>query len=95
MGTIYVSNPDYVLREIAGECVLVPVGEACIVTNGIISLNDTSSFLWKCFQTPKTIEEAIAQAKEIYEDPEGVMEAQIKGCVEQYAELGILKKEQA
>ena len=48
----YQNNPNYILREIENECVLVPVDESCIVTNGIISLNDTSAFLWKCFQTP-------------------------------------------
>lgn len=94
MGVRYVCNADYILREMAGECVLVPVGEACIVTNGIISMNETSSFLWKSFQTPRTIGEVIAEAREIYEDSDGIMEKHITECVEQYTQLGFFKKEE-
>lgn len=43
----YQNNPNYILREIEDECVLVPVDDSCIITNGIITLNDTSAFLWK------------------------------------------------
>ena len=56
------ANPDFILREIAGEAVLIPVGEAGIFENSLISLNDTCSFLWKLFQTPRTAEDVIAQA---------------------------------
>lgn len=86
----YQNNPNYILREIAGECVLVPVGEECIISNGIISLNDTSAFLWKCFQEPKTIAEAVAEARAEYEDPNEELEKHINGYVEQYIQLKLM-----
>ena len=88
----YQNNPNYILREIEGECVLVPIDEGCIVSNGIISLNDTSAFLWKCFQTPKTVAEAIAEAKAEYEDPNNELEVHINGYVQQYLELRLMEE---
>ena len=35
------ANPDFLLREVAGEAVLIPVGEAGVFENSVISLNDT------------------------------------------------------
>ena len=89
----YRINPDFILREIAGEAVLIPVGEAGIFENSLISLNDTCSFLWKLFQTPRTAEDVIAQAKEEYEDPEGEMEQGIYSFIEDYVKYGLLKEE--
>ena len=86
----YQNSPYYILREIEEECVLIPIDEACVITNGIISLNDTSAFLWKCFETPKTIAEAIAEAKAEYEDPNNELELHINGYVKQYVELKLM-----
>lgn len=86
----YQNSPNYILREIADECVLVPIDEGCVISNGIISLNDTSAFLWKSFQEPKTIEEVIEAAKAEYEDPNGEMEMHIRGYVNQYLELKLM-----
>ena len=35
------------LREVAGEAVVVPTGEAPLNFQGIISLNETGALLWK------------------------------------------------
>ena len=88
----YQNNPNYILREIEDECVLVPVDESCIITNGIISLNDTSAFLWKQFQTPKTVAEVIEAAKAEYADPNNELEIHIKGYVNQYVQLKLMEE---
>ena len=88
----YVNDPNYILREMEGECVLVPIDDACIISNGIISLNDTSAFLWISFQEPKTIEEVVAAAKAEYNDPEGMLETHIRGYVAQYVQLKLMSE---
>ena len=40
-------NGEFIVREIIGECVLVPVGETALRFNGIISLNPVSAVIWK------------------------------------------------
>ena len=89
----YRANPDFLLREVAGEAVLIPVGEAGVFENSVISLNGTCSFLWKLFQEPRTEEEVIAEAKKEYSDPDGEMEQGIRSFIEEYVKYGLLKEE--
>ena len=39
-------NENFVLKELMGSFVLVPVGEAAMNLNGVITLNDSAKFLW-------------------------------------------------
>lgn len=50
---------DFVLRVIAGNAVVVPVGDATVDFNGIINLNETGAFLWKSLQKDISREELI------------------------------------
>ena len=43
-------NGDFIMREVVGEYVLVPVGETALKFNGIISLNDVGAEIWKGLQ---------------------------------------------
>lgn len=90
---LFIANPDFLLREIGGEAVLVPVGEAGVFENSVISLNDTCRFLWQQFQTPRSVADVIAAAKEEYDDPDGVMEQGIHQFVKEYLQYGLLKEE--
>lgn len=58
------------LREIAGEYAIIPVGAACQISNAVMVPNDTAVFLWNAFLQPHTISEVVAQAAEEYEAPE-------------------------
>ncbi len=40
----------FMLREVAGVYVVVPVGERVIDFNGLMTLNDTGVFLWKTLE---------------------------------------------
>lgn len=37
----------FILREIAGTWVVVPVGERVVEFNGLVSLNESGAVLWK------------------------------------------------
>ena len=39
-------NENFVLKELMGSFVLVPIGEAAMNLNGVITLNETAKFLW-------------------------------------------------
>ena len=47
-------------REIAGANIVVPVGKNVNEFNGMITLNDSASFIWDCFQKDITVEKAVA-----------------------------------
>lgn len=93
-GRIFKANPDFLLREVAGEAVLIPVGgEVGVFENTVISLNDTCSFLWKLFQKPMRIADAVAEAEAEYSDPNGELEQGVYSFVREYVQYGLLKEE--
>jgi len=86
----YVASPDYILRQITGENVLVCCGENPRLGNGMLTLNDSYVFLWKLYQEPKTFAQVLACAQEVYEAPEGVLERDIRDFLFQSVQFGLL-----
>lgn len=54
-------NSDFVLRQIAGKNIAVPLGQAAEAFRGTITFNKTGKFLWDLLETEQT-EESLAQA---------------------------------
>ncbi len=46
-------NGEFIVREVVGEYILVPVGDTALHFNGIISLNEVSASIWKGLQEGK------------------------------------------
>ncbi len=55
----YRVSADYLLREIAGEYAIIPVGAACQISNAVMVPNDTAVFLWNTFQQPHTFRRSL------------------------------------
>ncbi len=73
----------FILREVGGESVVVPVGELSKTFHGMINLNETGAFLWRFFGEEHTAEEAIAAlCKEYDADP-----AQVEEDVARFMEI--------
>ena len=51
------TNSEYMLREIAGESVLIPTGSASQKLNGMIRLTETAAFIWKRVDDSADLEE--------------------------------------
>lgn len=84
-------NGEYVLREIAGEAVLIPTGRRALEFNGIIALNPISTDIWKCLQAGKNRDEIAAQILEEYEVSEAVALADLDEFLAKLQELDILE----
>lgn len=54
-------RPNFLLREVAGSPVVVPVGDATKRFNGMIKLNATGAYLWKHLANDTT-EDALTDA---------------------------------
>lgn len=58
-------------RNIAGSIIAVPVGKKAYEFNGMITLNDTASFLWDCFMTDISVDDAVNKLTAEYDiDPD-------------------------
>ena len=56
-------NTDFMLRDIAGEVILVPTGAATQQFNGMITLNEVAAFIWKNLDESKSKEELVEYNK--------------------------------
>ena len=73
----------FVLRNVGGECLVVPVGEMSKQFHGMINLNETGNFLWNFFTEEHTKEEAVAALCAEYD-----VEAEIAaGDVDKFMEI--------
>lgn len=61
-------SQDFVVREIAGEHIVVPTGQEALKFHGLIALNEVGAFLWKLLQEKeRTAEDLITSLCEEYE----------------------------
>lgn len=72
----------FVLREVGGESVVVPVGEMSKVFHGMINVNETGVFLWKFFSENHSIDEGVAALLEEYDVEEAIARADVEKFVE-------------
>lgn len=47
---------DFVLRQVAGKDVVLPIGQATVNFNGMVTLNETGAFLWRLLEQGATRE---------------------------------------
>ena len=57
----------FILREVAGSFIVVAVGQAVKTYNGVITLNETSAFLWNKLIKGATEEELVDALLNEYE----------------------------
>ena len=64
----YTLHPgEFILREIAGECVLVPTGATSQEFNGMITISDTAKFIWENIEKADSLEGMIQMVLDTYE----------------------------
>lgn len=60
-------NPDFLLRDVAGTLVIVPVGAAVSAFPGMITVNSTGAYLWELLEKEQTEESLILALTQRYE----------------------------
>ncbi len=81
---------DFILRDIAGDLLLVPAGKAALDLNGMLTLNEMGGDIWKRLPQVADEEELIAQLLEEYEVEEAVLRADVTEFLNSLKKLGIL-----
>lgn len=66
-------NENFILKNIAGTAVVVPVGEAVNDIKGMITLNGPAEIIWKGLQNGDNIERIVEEIKSEYDAPENVI----------------------
>ena len=79
---------EFILREIAGECVLVPTGATTQEFNGLITMSDTARFIWENMEKAESLEEMIQMILEEYEIDEETAKKDAIGFISQLLQAG-------
>ena len=83
-------NEDFMLRDIAGEVVLVPTGKATQNFNGLITLNEVAAFIWKNLDEAKTREKLTEMILDEFEIDEETAKKDVNGFVQALTEHGMI-----
>ncbi|MDO4169561.1 MAG: PqqD family protein [Lachnospiraceae bacterium] len=81
---------EFVLREIAGDYILVPVGNTAMEFNGLITLNEVSALLWEKLQSEVSLEQLIDAVLEEYEVDRTTAAQDVEEFVDKLKETKIL-----
>ena len=71
----------FVVREVGGETVVVPVGAMSKAFHGMINLNETGAFLWRFYQTEHSVEEGVKALLAEYEVDESLAQNDVEKFV--------------
>lgn len=75
-------DDTFVLRQIAGDYVILPTGKTTLNFNGMITVNEQGAFLWKLLQQDTTTDALVAAILEEYETDEATARADVEDFLE-------------
>lgn len=86
------AKPGFKLRVVCGENIIVAEGEENIDFSNIISMNESSAYLWKNIQEKEfTHADLVKLLLEEYEVDEATALADVKNLTDLWAQAGIIK----
>lgn len=83
-------NEDFLLRDVAGSLVIVPVGAAVTAFPGMITLNATAAYLWEQLETEQTVDTLTAALMDRYDVEETRAREDVVAFVERLKPTGAL-----
>lgn len=84
---------EFVLREIAGDYIIIPTGATVLEFNGLITVNEVGVTLWKMLQEEVTMEQLVKSVLDEYDVEEAVAREDIQEFLNKLVEGGILTKD--
>lgn len=82
---------EYVLREIAGDYILIPVGETALEMNGMITMDMVGVTIWKCLEREMTEEEILREVLDSFEVEENVAQSDLTEFLEKLKEADLIE----
>lgn len=73
---------EFVLREIAGDYVIIPTGKTVLEFNGLATINEVGVFLWKLLQDEISEDELVKRLLEEYDVDEETARADVAEFIE-------------
>lgn len=87
-------NKEFVLREIAGDYIIIPTGKTVLEFNGLITVNEVGVSLWNMLQNEVTLDGLVQGILDEYDVEEAVAREDIQEFLDTLATGGILTKDE-
>ena len=82
---------EFVLREVAGENLLIPIVGINDKFDGIITLNETSTFIWKCIEKEMDENEIVEEILKEYDAEIALVKSNVHEFCCHLREMGIIE----
>lgn len=82
---------DVILRQVAGEYVLVPTGKTASKLYGLMTLNESGVLLWHKLQNECTEDDLVSVLKAEYEVDDGQALDDVRRFLAKLTEVGVLE----
>ena len=83
-------NQNVIHREIAGEHILVPIGETALRCNGVFAITEVGADIWDMLKNGKDIPEITAELLELYDVEEEVLVKDIDDFLKMLRDLELI-----
>ncbi len=81
---------DFILQNVGGENLLVPIGAQVMDMNGIITLNDTAVCVWELLARERSLDELAAKVAERFDVIPQRAHADVQTFLDEIAKLGMI-----
>lgn len=83
---------DFIMREIAGETILIPSGSAAKKFNGLITVNELGAFIWNALSEDLTLDALTERITEAYEVNAATARADASEFLDELRQVGALEE---
>ena len=88
------TKPGFIMRNIAGEFVLMPINENIGKFNGTLLMNEVSAFIWEKMQSPISRDDLLKAVLAEYDVEEAVAAADLDSLLEKLNQMGVIETDE-
>lgn len=82
---------DFVMQEVGGENLLVPIGAQVMDTNALVVLNETAAFVWELLAEERTVGDLANAVARAFDVDVATARADVEAFLEEIAGMGLLE----
>jgi len=83
---------SFLLREVAGKQVVVPLGKAAVAFPGMLTLNASGAWLWQLLEQEQTEDSLVSAMCEKYTVEEDTARADIAAFLDKLRKVGAIEE---
>jgi hypothetical protein len=81
---------DFMMQNVGGEKLLVPLGAQMMELNGVITLNDTAACVWELLAEECSLDQLTEAVAERFDVATGIASADVQTFLDEITRLGLL-----